>query len=233
MTNVVWPLVEGAAQLLERDEREAVLGDLVEARENAGRALLDVLGLVIRRQTILWKSWRPWLAAFGVSLPSSFLLMGISLSVTQLCQRYAMRNADPAMVHAPGAWMLLCQLLLLIGLSWTGGFVVGALSRRTIWMSAVLCFSPCLFCLARFRTASMSRMSLLLFLLPAIWGVFQGLRRIQIKPRSAMALALAITMLMVQAWSSRGFWVANWLLIWPAWYMAAIAWRASHKLVEN
>jgi hypothetical protein len=69
-------LLELTAQLLERSEREAVLGDLEEAGESAWRGLVNVLGLVIRRQTILWKSWRPWLAAFGLALPASFLLMG-------------------------------------------------------------------------------------------------------------------------------------------------------------
>src|SRR5208282_4963318 len=81
MTAWNWPLVEVAARLLERDEREAVLGDLLEARESAWDALTGVLGLAFRRQAQLWKSWRPWLAGFGVTLPSSFLLMGTSLSV--------------------------------------------------------------------------------------------------------------------------------------------------------
>lgn len=240
MTNIGWPLVESAAQLLARDEREAVLGDLAEAGENAGQALLDVVGLVIRRQALLWKSWQPWVAAFGVTLPSSFLLMGISLSVTKTYQHYARAVGNQLSVdrtmHAaagPGIGVLICQALLLIGLAWTGGFVVGWLSRRTLWMSAAFCFSPCLFCLARFRMESPPRASLLLFLLPAVWGVLQGLRRIRIHPQLAAALALAITLLMLHAWSSRGEWVANWLLIWPAWYMAATAWRASRKTAEN
>ena len=31
--------------------------------------------LVARRQAALWRSWRPWLAAFGVALPSTCLLI--------------------------------------------------------------------------------------------------------------------------------------------------------------
>jgi len=74
MTSPNWSLVEWAARLLEQEEREAVLGDLVETRESAWDALFDVLVLVIRRQSLEWKSWKPWLAGFGVTLPSSFLL---------------------------------------------------------------------------------------------------------------------------------------------------------------
>jgi len=82
MTSTGWSFVEAAARLLARDEREAVLGDLLEADENALHGLFGVLSLVFRREAALWKTWRPWLAGFGVALPSSFLLMGFSLSVS-------------------------------------------------------------------------------------------------------------------------------------------------------
>ncbi|HEX6824397.1 MAG TPA: hypothetical protein VF123_20220 [Candidatus Sulfotelmatobacter sp.] len=82
MTSVGSSLVELAAQLLQRDERQAVLGDLVEDGENAWQGLLDVLSLVLHRQAILWKSWRPWLAAFGLTVPGSFVLMGTSVAAS-------------------------------------------------------------------------------------------------------------------------------------------------------
>jgi hypothetical protein len=85
MTGVGWRLIDAVALLLERDEREAVLGDLVEAGESAWHGLLDVLGLVIRRQAVLWRSWRPWLAAFALALPGSLLLMGFSPSARRIC----------------------------------------------------------------------------------------------------------------------------------------------------
>ena len=81
MTAIGWSLVDAASRLLERPEREVVLGDLYEAGMGAWKGLLDVLGLVVRRQAALWQSWRPWLAGFGLALPASFLLMGVSLSV--------------------------------------------------------------------------------------------------------------------------------------------------------
>jgi hypothetical protein len=207
-------LVEFAAQLLERDEREAVLGDLLEARESLWQGVPDVLGLVLRRQVILWKNWRPWLAAFGIALPGSFLLMGFSLSVSWHLQNY----------ERIGLPLLVSHILLLIAWSWTGGFVVASVSRRTLWVSIASTFLPCLFCLARFRGWSLPRLCLLLFLVPAIWGVFHGLRATRIKLRPAIVLAVALTMLMI-AESSAGLWLMNWLLIWPTWYLVATARR--------
>jgi hypothetical protein len=235
MMSIGWSLVETTAQLLDGDRREAVLGDLLEAGESAWQALLGVLSLVLRLNLAEWKSWRPWLAAFGVSLPASFLLMGVSLSVSQGAQRFfspaleatALGNVLP---------LLLCQALLLVGCSWSAGFVAGRLSRRTIWMSAVLCYSPCLFCLARFRVPSQSRFCLLLFLLPAIWGVCQGLRGMRIRLGSMIVFTLTLMLLMAASWNSGGqrwwtprLWILDGILIWPACYLVAMAWRENHS----
>ncbi|HZE26374.1 MAG TPA: hypothetical protein VE083_03260 [Terriglobales bacterium] len=226
MTNVDWSLVEVAAQLLKRDERDAVLGDLVEAGgESAWQGLLDVLGLVIRRQALLWRSWRPWLAAFGLALPASLLLMGFSLSVSWTYQHFIDPKVPQAngLMVGPGLWVLACRVFLLIGWSWTGGFVVGSVSRQTLWVSIASGCFPCLFCLARFREESLSRLCLLLFLAPAILGVRQGVRIIRIKMGSAIVLAMAVTALVIPARSGMGPWMLNWGLIWPAWYMVATA----------
>jgi len=234
MTSTGWSFVEAAARLLARDEREAVLGDLLEADENALQGLFGVLSLVFRREVALWKSWRPWLAAFGVAFPSSLLLMGVSLSVTwsYLTLRCPELLQKSSLTLGSGSLVLLCQALLLISWSWTGGFVVGSLSRRTLWASTLLCSSPCLFCLSRFRVESLSRFCLLLFLLPAIWGVHHGLRISRMKLRWAIALAITVTALMLPGWSSGAQhwwappqWTLNWILIWPAWYLVVTSWR--------
>jgi len=130
MSRFGWSLVETTAQLLEGRQREAVLGDLMEAGESAWQALLGILSLVLRSQAGLWKSWRPWLVAFGISLPASLLLMGVSLSVSQGCQRFI----SPTNLAAAGFLSLACQVLLLLGWSWSGGFVVGSLSGKTLWI---------------------------------------------------------------------------------------------------
>jgi hypothetical protein len=122
MTGIGWSLVDFVSQLLEPEEREAVQGDLMEAGEGDWQALRDVLGLVVRRQAGLWKNWRPWLAAFGLAVPSTLLLMGFSLSVSRTYQQFI----DPKILKAtgltvgPGFSLLMCRILLLIGWSWTG-----------------------------------------------------------------------------------------------------------------
>jgi hypothetical protein len=189
--------------------------------------VLAVVGLVIRREAALWRNWRPWLAAFGLAVPSSFLLMGFSLSVSRAYQQLA----GGPILHAtgitvgPGFALFLCNVLLLAAWSWTGGFVVGSVSRRTIWVSAALSFAPCLFCLERFRVESLSRLCLLLFLPVAIWGARRGLRIARIKRSSAIALAIGVTALTIPTWGSGGAWIPNWALSWPAWFLVATARR--------
>jgi hypothetical protein len=231
MTGLGWSFVNVFSQLLGRDEREVVLGDLIEADETAWHGLFDVLGLVLRREWALWRNWRPWLAAFGLALPASVVLMGFSVSVSQAYQRLigsVILRATGLMLGA-GFWLLLCNVFLLVGWAWTGGFVVGSLSRRTVWVSAALSSLPCLFCLERFRVEFLSRLCLLLFLPPAIWGVRQGLRIAQIKLSSAIVLALAITVLTIPTWSGSGPWIPNWALSWPAWYLVATARRPARE----
>ena len=234
MSSLQWFLSEVATRLLERDEREAVLGDLAEAQESAWSGLLEVMGLVVRRQALLWKSWRPWLTGFAVTLPSSFLLMNASLSVSWSYQRLLCPELLKAasITKESGLLVLLFQALLLTGWSWTGGYVVGAASRRTLWASALLCYSPCLFCLSRFRVESLPRFCLLLFLLPAIWGVRQGLRGSRIRLDAALVLALTITALTLIASGNDGqhLWNApqlrlDWALSLPAWYLVATSQR--------
>jgi hypothetical protein len=218
-------LVDRLAVLLEREEREAVLGDLAEANESGRQALFAVLGLIIRRQVGLWRGWRPWLAAFGLAVPSSFLLMGFSLSVSEAYQRLIGSTVlkTTGLTIGPGVCLLLCNIVLLVGWAWTGGFVVGSISRRTLWVSATLSFAPCVFCLERFHVVYLSRLCLLLFLPPAIWGVCKGLQIARMKLSAAVVLAVGLTVLTIPAWGSKGAWIPNWALSWPAWYLVATA----------
>jgi hypothetical protein len=174
-------LVGLASQLLNPNDREPVLGDLAEAGVTGWQAVGDLFGLLLRRQAALWKNWRPWLATFGIVLPASFCLMGLSLKV---CLSFQLFNwifvnrhfIDPQLLHetgldvVPGIFMFLRQFLLLIAVSWTAGFAAAAISRQTIWANALAVLLPCVFCLARFRGYTITRFSLLLFLLPAIGG---------------------------------------------------------------
>jgi len=232
MTNAGWSVVEVAARSLHPEEREVVLGDLNERGERAWQGLLDILDLVMRRQVMLWKRWQPWLTAFGVTVPCSFLLMGVSLSVCQswlwFIDARTLHSADPAR-SLP---MLVCHAALLLGWSWTAGFFVGSTSPRTLWVSALLCCSPCMFCLARFHIPSLSRLCLLVFLVPAIWGVRRGLRISRLRLSWAIALASATTLLIVGMgnggagrWWTPSAWVLNGILTWPAWYLVLASTR--------
>jgi hypothetical protein len=121
-------LLQAAARLLERHERDAVLGDLTETGASAWQGLSGVLGLVIRREIALWYDWRPWIAAFGVALPGSFLLMGVSLSVSCTYQR--LTGGTVSGVCAPtgpeGFLLLTCQALLLLTCARNSGRAEGA-----------------------------------------------------------------------------------------------------------
>jgi hypothetical protein len=231
MNGIGWPLVELSSKLLERDEREAVLGDLLESNESAWQGLLEVFGLVLRREAGLWKASRPWLAGFGVALPSGFLLMGVSLSVSCTYQRLINHKVYDCWwpTGHEGFPLLLCHTLLLITWSWAGGYVVGTVSRRTLWVSAALSLLPLFTYLCTFRLETVSRLCLFLFLLPATLGVRQGMRNARISFRLASLLALTITVLMISAWSSKALWIFNWGLIWPAWYLVAATWRSGQE----
>lgn len=227
MTDVTRSLMELAARRLEPHEREAVLGDLAETGADAWQGLLEVLGLVLRRHAAFWYDWRPWIAALGVAFPSAFLLMGVSFSISCTFQR--LTGPQPCAACAPTAQedsvLLLCQFVLLIIWSWAVGFVVGSVSRRTLWVSGALCMAPCLYCMTKFHETSLTRLCLLLFVPPAVMGAYRGLRTNDIKLNASVALATAVTVLMFCAWLAGALWNLNWALILPLWFIVIQAWR--------
>jgi hypothetical protein len=228
MNGIAWPLTGWVSRLLEGDEREAVLGDLLETNESSLRGFLDVFGLVFRRQIGLWKNPQPWLAGLVVTLPSSYLLTYVSLSVSCTYQRLV--NHKIYGWHWPtgheGFPLLLCHIFLLIAWSWSAGYIVGSVSRRTLWVSSALSVIPASFFMSMHPFAPLLRVCLFLFLLPAIFGARRGLLNICISLRSSFLLALTTTVAMISAWSNHALWDLNWILISLAWYLVAIAWRS-------
>ena len=208
-----------AALLLHPRDREAVLGDLEETNQRDWRGIFEILNLALRQQLLLWTDWRPWLAAFGLALPASFLLMGFSVAVS-------LRYTAIEITDIRQLGLLLRQALLLTGCSWTGGYVVGSLSRRTLWVSIAATLLPCLFCLSRFGIESLPRLCLLLFLLPAVWGVRVAFAGHRVTLRTAIALAILITALTIPSWS-RSPQVQILFLVWPAWFLVAKARKTS------
>jgi hypothetical protein len=224
-------VVEAVSHLLTPHEREAVLGDLTELEVSNWRSVADILDLYMRRRIELWKDWRPWLAAFGLALPFSLLLMGLSFTIATSGQHWINATVlnTSHITLGPGLSLLLSNIVLLIAWSFTGAFVMGSISRRTVPISIALSFVPCAVCLSHWHIESLSRFCLLLFMIPAAWGLAHGLRFAHIRLRSAIFLAAVITVLTIPAWTSHGAWIPNWALSWPAWYLVATAVRKTQS----
>jgi hypothetical protein len=232
MTNHLWPLVEFAATPLAREERDAVIGDSLEAGDSLGSALAGVLGLVLRRQFLRWRSWRPWFATFLLALPAGYLLLSVSVSVACTSERLmGMKVGNWAPTGHEGFLMLLCHIFLLITWSWTSGFAVGSLSPRTL-CSTIACTAIAVCCVnfvpygKHFHIESISPYYSFLFVAPAIWGVLRGKRTHQLSLRTALLLAITMTVLTASAWIDNALWVFNWLLLCPAWYLVGTARRS-------
>ena len=213
-----WRCVEAAAGLLPSLDREVVLGDLAETDRGVWRGLGDVLGLAARRQLALWRGWRPWAASFGLSLPASLFLMGCSVAASAAVAGLLGESGQAGLF-----WIALSRLFLVITWAWMAGFVVGAVSRGTLWASALGCCIPCLHCLSMWPGHGLSCVRLLFFLLPGLLGAWRGRRDLRIGMSWAVLLA-ALGMLTPLMWG-KSWWVYGCWLLWPGWYLAATARR--------
>jgi hypothetical protein len=208
-------MAEMATIFLAPRDRDAVLGDLAETGASGWGALGSVLGLVVRQQAELWRAWQPWVAS-SVALAGSLLLLAVSFGLS-MNSRHLLRGER-------GYGSVLCEALLMLSWAWTSGFVVGSLSGKTRWVSGILCAIPCLTCVLRFHDTSLSRLCVLLFLLPAVVGAVQGVRRARLSHRTALTLAIAMTALML-VWDGM-LYMQNWFLFLPAWWLVAHAERS-------
>lgn len=131
-----WPIVLWLSGFLGQAEREAVLGDLIEYGESGGRAIANVLGLVVRRKTAVFLDLRLWLAVALVVLPLSYRLSAIAESTAGEGAVYSwmyLKNWDWALTRNPGFWHLLRETamnfsitcLVLACCSWSAGFLIG------------------------------------------------------------------------------------------------------------
>jgi hypothetical protein len=140
MNGFWWSLVDTSAGFLDAGERDAVLGDILEAGNSGPRAVCGVFGLVVRRQVVLWLNWRPWAVLIAVIVPLGFLLSIISRWTSDGSAIYIWmyaNNWDWALTKNPGFWHLLAETSVSVSLtyltlgcwSWVVGFVLGFLSR--------------------------------------------------------------------------------------------------------
>jgi hypothetical protein len=220
--------VEFAAAPLAQQERDAAIGDSLEAGDSAWQTLSSILGLVFRRQLLLWKSRRPWLAVFVFGAPSTTLLMYVSVSVTCTFDRLmGMKVGHFAPTGHEGFALLFCHIFLLIAWAWTSGFTLGSLSPKTLWLNAALFAFLALHFENNFQFHIISSSAPFLFLVPAIWGIRQGMRTVRLRRGHAFLLAAAITMLTTAAWIGNALWILNWFLLLPAWYLVVTARRGA------
>ena len=235
----MWRLIAWVARLLERDEREVVLGDLAEGEVSGLRGLLDVLGLVLRRQAASW-DWRAVLLGAGLSFGGSLLLMGISVSLSlsgvEMLRSGVASSGEVSRERALSE--LISQAVLLLGCAWSCGYLVAHFSRRTLWASGFLCCLPCCFCFTRFCIEPLSPWCLFLFLAPAFAGARLALRGSPLRRRPALLLALVVTASMLLCWVNEG---SHWnlvarvfdpFLVSPAWYLVSLA-RVSESRLDG
>lgn len=207
-------LAEMATFFLAPKDRDAVLGDLVETGAGGWSALGSVLGLVVRQRMEVWRAWQPWVAS-SVAFAGSLLLLSVSFGLSVDSRHF---------LHGErGFGCVFCEALLMLSWAWTSGFVVGALSGKTRWVSGILCAIPCLSCVLRFHDTSLSCLCVLLFLLPGVVGAAQGVRSGRLSHWTALTLAITMTVMMV-VWG--GIYMRNWFLLLPAWWLVAHAERS-------
>jgi hypothetical protein len=149
MNRFCWWLADLASRTLEPDEREAVRGDLAESGQTGGQAFLDVLGLALRRQLVLWMHWPPWLVLVGLVLPLGVLLCLISRRDADGSAIYLwlyLNNWDPSFLSNPGfrhelaqhTGTILTAYFTLFCWSWSSGFLLGSVSRRRLPFQSIL-----------------------------------------------------------------------------------------------
>jgi hypothetical protein len=148
----LWALsTQALSRLLDSKEREIVLGDLAELGMSDRKAFKGVLGLVLRRQLGFWKEWEPWFVLLAIVVPVCPLLarQSNSLDLTffpnlEMWLHFGISYRTG--VSSTALFAEFCfQASALVTWSWTSAFVLGALSRKTIWVNGGLFFGLCVF----------------------------------------------------------------------------------------
>lgn len=126
---------------LDKDEREVVCGDLLEARESPTASVFQVLSLVIKKQMVLWAEWQPWLVLATVAFPLAVVLSQTAKDFAGWSAIYSwmlINNTDVAMLRSPGFWSGVWESSWVIGkfafvlfcCSWACGRLIAQLSRK-------------------------------------------------------------------------------------------------------
>ena len=134
---------------LDKDEREVVCGDLLEARESPTASVFQVLSLIIKRQMVHWAEWQPWLVLAAVAFPLAVVLSQTARDFAGWSAVYSwmlINNTDVAMLRSPGFWSGVWESSWVIGkfafvlfcCSWACGRLIAQLSRKARLSMALL-----------------------------------------------------------------------------------------------
>jgi hypothetical protein len=138
-----WAAALWFSRFLCQADREAVLGDLTESGESGGRAIVNILGLVVRRWTTDLFDMQVWFAVGFCILPISYLLSAIAQNTAGIGAVYSwmyLNNWDWALTRNPGFWHLLRETAIYYGISclvlacwsWSGGFLIDRLPNGNL-----------------------------------------------------------------------------------------------------
>jgi outer membrane protein assembly factor BamB len=253
-----WRLALTLARALEPHERDAVCGDLIESHTSGAHALRSIAGLVARRQSTEWLDWHPWLALVTMAIPAGVLLSHWSRGWADGHAIYAfiyIQRWSDAYLENPGsrremltlASIFLLHAITLAAWSWTAGRALGALSRRTTWLTGIV------FCLLVFGatvgTSTVPRSNnhtvfgqhfyavvfprlirLVCVIAPALVGIYSQRRPMSI--RAAVVAGAAVVSLTVGSmrWPAESF--LPFAIFWPTCYLIAASIRA-HKAMKQ
>lgn len=96
MKRIVWRVIELFSRLLNAEEREYVRGDLEESGATAAQALRGVLGLVMRRELVIWMQRRAWLTVCILVIPFSLVLSVMSVGASDRAALQPVDQRKPA-----------------------------------------------------------------------------------------------------------------------------------------
>ena len=138
-------LARFTALALESREREIVLGDLAECAQPGARAFFEVLGLVMRRQVLIWTSWRPWFALIGVAGISGFYLSrmfhglrsGIFVQMSSW-QHYGVHYNVGVTSFRDDVIQMCCLAAAIFCWTAVNASVLRRFSRRALWLTGLL-----------------------------------------------------------------------------------------------
>jgi hypothetical protein len=134
-----------AARALEPGEREGVLGDLAEQGSPGARPLFDILGLVVRRQLLIWTSWQPWFALIGIIGVSGFylsgMLYGLSVGIFEQAEawrRYGVHYNTGVTSFREDVIQMSCLAAAIFFWTAVNASLLRRLSGRATWLTGLL-----------------------------------------------------------------------------------------------